>query len=50
MSTTSQLELWAAKNISDFVGVYASDNLPTAVKAPCSLIVNYDPKNLPGSH
>ena len=50
MSTTHQLELWAAKNISNFMGVYPADKLPETIKAPCSLIFNYDTSNLPGSH
>ena len=50
MSSTSQLELWAVKNISNFLGVYPADKLPKTIKAPCSLIFNYDTSNLPGSH
>lgn len=50
MSNTSQLELWATKNISNFMGVYPSDKLPKTIKTPCSLIFNYDSSHLPGSH
>ena len=52
MSTTKQLENWAEKNISNFLGVYSSDTLPNPleIKPPASLIVNYDPHNMPGSH
>ena len=54
MSTTIQLERWAAKHIPHFLGIYAADTLPdpeiAAKTAPTSLIVNYDPHDQPGSH
>ena len=54
MSTTTQLEAWAAKNIPHFLGVFAADSLPhpadVARAAPTSLVVNYDPHEMPGSH
>jgi hypothetical protein len=52
MLTTTQLENWALKNIgTSFIGVFAADTLPVMVnRVPASLIVNYDPHNLPGSH
>ena len=54
MSTTTQLESWAAKNIPHFLGVFSADTLPepanVARAAPTVLIVNYDPHGMPGSH
>ena len=50
MSSASLLELWAAKNISNFLGVYPADKLPKTIRAPCSLIFNYDASDLPSSH
>lgn len=57
MSTTTQLESWAAKNIPHFLGVFAADTLPhpevaadTTYHAPTSLVVNYDPHEMSGSH
>ena len=54
MSTTTQLDAWAAKNISRFYGVFSADTLPepaeVADAAPTTLIVNYDPHDMPGSH
>ena len=54
MSTTTQLEAWAAKHVPRFLGVFAADTLPdpsvVAHAAPTSLVVNYDPHELPGSH
>ena len=54
MSTTTQLEHWASKNIPHFLGVFAADTLPdpevAAQNAPTAFVVNYDPHELPGSH
>ena len=54
MSTTTQLEAWAAIHVPQFLGVFAADKLPNpgeaALAAPTSLVVNYDPHGLPGSH
>ena len=59
MSTTAQLERWAAENAplyndATFLGVFASDQLPdphtVAIRAPAALVVNYDPGDMPGSH
>ena len=50
MSTSTQLETWATKNVEHFIGVYAADQLPSRISAPSCLIVNYDPASLPGSH
>ena len=53
MSTTTQLEAWAAKHIPHFLGVFSAYSLPdpeiAANTAPTALIVNYDP-GPPGSH
>ena len=52
MSTTSQLENWAEKNISNFYGVYSADTLPNPqdITPLGSIIVNYDTHDKPGSH
>ena len=54
MSTTQQLEAWAAKNISNFNfnGVYSADTLPQPqnITPKTCLIVNYDNHNKRGSH
>lgn len=33
-----------------FIGVFPSDRLPKSVPAKCSLVVNLDKHNMPGSH
>ena len=55
MSTTPQLEKWAAKNIPfRFYGVFSANTLPSPIEfcdgVPTSLIVNYDLSNMAGSH
>lgn len=59
MSTSTQLNSWAEKYIpKGFLGVFAADRLPepdvvaTVADAQglTSLICNYDPHDLPGSH
>ena len=47
---TGQLDAWCRKNVRDFLGVFASDQLPPVVRPNNSLIVNYDPSDKPGSH
>jgi hypothetical protein len=54
-STDTQITRWATKHhLSNFLGVFSADTLPhpcgVAKAAPCSLIFNYDPASMPGSH
>ena len=58
MTSTEDLERLVAQNTplagGAFLGIFAADQLPdsksVATLAPCCLIVNYDPHDLPGSH
>lgn len=38
------------RNYGRFLGVFASDELPSQVRYPCGLIANTDPGHLPGTH
>lgn len=47
---TDELDAWCRKNVQDFIGVFASDQLPPVIRPNSRLIVNYDPSEKPGSH
>lgn len=38
------------RKIFHFIGCYPVDRLPTVISLPCSLIINLDTSDLPGSH
>lgn len=52
MNTIQVLEKVMNDNIlkQNFIGVFPVDMLPKIYNVPCSLIVNLDPRRLPGSH
>lgn len=43
-TTTQQLQRWADKHIpkrNRFIGIFAEDKLPTRVRGPCCMVLNY---------
>lgn len=50
-TNTGALNAWGKRNVPDFLGVYASDQLPdiSGIGHGC-LVANYDPSHMPGTH